>query len=870
MKPAEWGLIGRPGELGRVVAALTAPQHHSVVIGGAPGVGKSHLMAAACDALGDEYDVEWCAATWSSASIPFGPMTRLVPPTSEEGRAVDVFRRAIDAIATRERRVVVAIDDAQLLDDASATLVHRLALEAAARVVLTVRTGEPTPDPITALWKDGDAEYVRLQPLSHDEVRELLAIVLDGPVEEPTVERLWRITSGNPLFLREILTVAAERNDIVRVRGQWRWQGAIGAQQGVSDLVHARLAGLDPSEADAVRVLAFAEPLAMSILSRVVVPEVLAKLGQRALVVPGGSESERALQLADPLYGEVLRAELSPLEEVDACRRLAEAGLAAGATEGSTLRWVSVWALEAGVDLPTDLVADAARAALDAADAHRAEQLAGAALARGPTFDMTLVRAAVLSALERFEESDAAFADALALAQTPRELASAAMGRAQVLQIGLGRFDDAEELLRDVAASSVDESWRDVLAAERARLLAVEGWHEEAGALAIPMLDAHDERVRLRAVTPAATRLTLEGRTDRVLEVTEALLEPALRRRDELAHAPMWVASARAYVLFYAGELAETHDVLAAMERSSGLTSLEDRGYLSVGYGRVALSQGRVATAAHHLREGIGLLDGANRLGRQAWGLGLLAEALTLAGDEDGAEAAAAELDRSPRPTNRLYQFDCGRSRAWTLVGKGMVSAAEAALLEVADEFRRGAPVCELFALHDALRVGSAGAGVVERILDVASRVDGRAAHVFAEHAAARRDRDAERLDAVAVAFEQWGATLLAAEAAAEATLRFRETGHKGSASLSAAHSERLLAACEGATTPAVSVLDEDSRLTPREREIAELAARGMSSPDIARELVVSVRTVDNHLQHVYAKLGIGKRAELAARLGRS
>jgi DNA-binding NarL/FixJ family response regulator len=40
-----------------------------------------------------------------------------------------------------------------------------------------------------------------------------------------------------------------------------------------------------------------------------------------------------------------------------------------------------------------------------------------------------------------------------------------------------------------------------------------------------------------------------------------------------------------------------------------------------------------------------------------------------------------------------------------------------------------------------------------------------------------------------------------------------------------------------------------------------------MSSPEIARELVVSVRTVDNHLQRTYAKLGISKRAELAARL---
>jgi DNA-binding CsgD family transcriptional regulator len=56
--------------------------------------------------------------------------------------------------------------------------------------------------------------------------------------------------------------------------------------------------------------------------------------------------------------------------------------------------------------------------------------------------------------------------------------------------------------------------------------------------------------------------------------------------------------------------------------------------------------------------------------------------------------------------------------------------------------------------------------------------------------------------------------------------------------------------------------------LTPREREIASLAARGRSSKDVAADLVLSVRTVDNHLANVYAKLGIAGRAQLAAALG--
>ena len=52
--------------------------------------------------------------------------------------------------------------------------------------------------------------------------------------------------------------------------------------------------------------------------------------------------------------------------------------------------------------------------------------------------------------------------------------------------------------------------------------------------------------------------------------------------------------------------------------------------------------------------------------------------------------------------------------------------------------------------------------------------------------------------------------------------------------------------------------------LTAREREVATLAAAGLTSREIAGRLVVSVRTVDNHLQRAYRKLGVTRREELA------
>ena len=55
--------------------------------------------------------------------------------------------------------------------------------------------------------------------------------------------------------------------------------------------------------------------------------------------------------------------------------------------------------------------------------------------------------------------------------------------------------------------------------------------------------------------------------------------------------------------------------------------------------------------------------------------------------------------------------------------------------------------------------------------------------------------------------------------------------------------------------------------LTARERDIATLAAQGDSSKEIAERLFLSVRTVDNHLQNVYSKLGVSGRRQLSAAL---
>ena len=82
--------------------------------------------------------------------------------------------------------------------------------------------------------------------------------------------------------------------------------------------------------------------------------------------------------------------------------------------------------------------------------------------------------------------------------------------------------------------------------------------------------------------------------------------------------------------------------------------------------------------------------------------------------------------------------------------------------------------------------------------------------------------------------------------------------------------STALAACCEGAVTPGLIQTETAEPLSGREREVAMLAVSGLASKDIAERLYLSVRTVNNHLQHVYTKLGVSSRADLGRALGGS
>ena len=135
-------------------------------------------------------------------------------------------------------------------------------------------------------------------------------------------------------------------------------------------------------------------------------------------------------------------------------------------------------------------------------------------------------------------------------------------------------------------------------------------------------------------------------------------------------------------------------------------------------------------------------------------------------------------------------------------------------------------------------------------------------------HAAAVAGGDAKLLERASSSFEDLGWRLLAAEAAAEAMVRFDADGYRDRARANGARAQGLAATCEGARTAPLLALEGVTGLSLREREIALLASGGLTNRDIAARLHLSVRTVDNHLHRAYTKLGVTGRDELPRVLG--
>ena len=154
--------------------------------------------------------VVWAHGSTAARSFPLGAFAGLLDVPA--GDAAETIGRALDGLARQQPRVL-AVDDAHLLDEHSAIVLHRVVLRRLAPVLVTLRAGEPVPDTVTSLWKDEHLPRADLAPLDATETVALVAAVLGGPVDSASAHRLWSLTQGSPLFLRHLLAgeVAAGR-----------------------------------------------------------------------------------------------------------------------------------------------------------------------------------------------------------------------------------------------------------------------------------------------------------------------------------------------------------------------------------------------------------------------------------------------------------------------------------------------------------------------------------------------------------------------------------------------------------------------------------------------------------------------------------
>ena len=208
------------------------------------------------------------------------------------------------------------------------------------------------------------------------------------------------------------------------------------------------------------------------------------------------------------------------------------------------------------------------------------------------------------------------------------------------------------------------------------------------------------------------------------------------------------------------------------------------------------------------------------------------------------------------------------RTRAWLDACRGDLAAARERIREVAELARRDEVfIFEPGVLNDLVRLGVPGEAV-DRLQELAGQIDGPLVQAHAGHALAVVERDVGLLSDVVDRYEAIDVLGHAAEAAAELAELHRARGEARLATAAQQRSAELAARAGGIRTPVLARGGGVEPLTPREREVALLAAGGRSSRDIGDRLRLSTRTVDTHLARVYRKLGITGRAELGAALG--
>jgi DNA-binding CsgD family transcriptional regulator/tetratricopeptide (TPR) repeat protein len=511
-----------------------------------------------------------------------------------------------------------------------------------------------------------------------------------------------------------------------------------------------------------------------------------------------------------------------------------------------------------------------AREAGSRGDLAVAERLARAAVAAGGGTESEVLLGTVLHWAGRYEEVVTLLGREFSADATQAEVARAALLTAWSLYYGLGRLDDALSCL-ERGIARVDHAHALVLIAERSQMLMFAGRARqsiEVGRQVIADPEAGVE-ARLFAYTGLLCSEANCGHFTAVeaeLARASALVPQAGPNLSVNSAGGVMIAMFMAR--WFTGGLTEIDSLLLRLH-SAAIKRADDpfTGVWAFLRGRSALAQGRNAEATTFLRDAAAFLRARDPAKVLPWALAALAQACGAAGDRTGAKQAVDEMDHVRTPTMRHIDVEIELGRAWAASAHGERTHAR----EIAEKTGRehvddGRTALGALALHNALRLGLEPKTVIEALDWAAAACDESVVGTFARHAHALVDNDFDALLDVSTSFEEFGWKLHAAECAANASALAAERGLRARQRDAALRSAALLTDCGPVLTPMLETVAGKralGELTRREQEVALLAARGMSKREIADTLFLSARTVGNHINHVYSKLGISSREEL-------
>ncbi|MGV9987077.1 LuxR family transcriptional regulator AbsR2 [Streptomyces olivaceus] len=296
-----WPFTGRTDEL-ELVRRSVAAGRGGLVVTGPAGCGKTRLLMEAVRGT----DWARAAGTPETRHLPFAAFAHLLPHDVTLHRALHLLSGVR----------LLLVDDAHLLDDASAALVHQLALHGRTRLLVAATDGAPVPGAVSRLWSGELLPRLTLEPLPREETAELLAAAEDTVLEPLTADRLHRLCRGDLRLLRELLTAVRDQGLLVPVQGTGRqaWRGGVPMTAAVRERTAHVLDRVRPGERESLERLAFAEPLPLDLDA--FDSRTLEGLEADGLVTV---DEEGATRLAHPLHGPVLRAAAGRLR----ARRLA-------------------------------------------------------------------------------------------------------------------------------------------------------------------------------------------------------------------------------------------------------------------------------------------------------------------------------------------------------------------------------------------------------------------------------------------------------------------------------------------------------------------------------------------------------------------